>query len=78
MSDTDKTSAKLVATTRSTKTDAASATPTQKVVAKKAVAKKAVTKKAAPKSTTAKKVTSTSSKKSTSTAFSHGRRVWPD
>ena len=40
MSDTDKTSAKLVATTRSTKTDAASATPTQKVVAKKAVAKK--------------------------------------
>ena len=77
MSD-DKTIAKLVATTRSTKTDAATPATTKKVVAKKAVAKKAVTKKAAPKSTTAQKATSSSSKKSSSTGFSHGQRVWPD
>lgn len=74
MSDTDKTSAKLIATTRSSKAGAAAEKAETKAVTKKVV-KKAVTKKAAAKTSAAKSKTAA---KKPAGAFTHGQRVWPD
>ena len=76
MSDTDKTSAKLVATTRTSKA-ASTATPAA-ATTKKAVAKKAVAKKAPAKKVSDKPRKVAAAKKASTTTFSHGRRVWPD